>query len=160
MKTREETRVAGRLNGKIAVITGGCSGIGFDTTELFVADGAQIVIADLQDEKGAALEQRFAGKLVYAHCDVTSEADIAAAIAKAASAFGGLDVLFNNPGTNVVRAGRPEDIALAALYLASDDSRFTTGIHLVVDGGLTAGGRTSWDETAFNPLMRALAAEV
>ena len=90
--------MAGRLDGKIAVITGGCSGIGLGTVDLFVAEGAQVVAADIQDEKGAMLEARFPGKVRYAHCDVTQEADIAAALKLAGDAFGGLDILFNNAG--------------------------------------------------------------
>jgi NAD(P)-dependent dehydrogenase (short-subunit alcohol dehydrogenase family) len=55
------------------------------------------------------------------------------------------------------RAGVPEDIAKAALYLASDDSGFVTGTHLLVDGGIRVGPRNSWDETAVTPLLVALA---
>jgi NAD(P)-dependent dehydrogenase (short-subunit alcohol dehydrogenase family) len=100
-----------RLEGKIALITGGCSGIGLGTVELFLAEGAKVVAADVQDEKGQTLEQRFAGALRYVHCDVTAEADIAAACAMAAEAFGGLDVLFNNAG----HAGLPGGVeAIAA----------------------------------------------
>ena len=72
--------MAGRLDGKVAVITGGVSGIGLGTVELFVAEGAKVVAADIQDEKGAMLEQRFPGQVRYAHCDVTQEAEIAAAL--------------------------------------------------------------------------------
>jgi NAD(P)-dependent dehydrogenase (short-subunit alcohol dehydrogenase family) len=87
-----------RLADKIALITGAASGIGLGTVELFVAEGAQVVAADVQDEKGAMLEKRFPGKVAYVHCDVTNEADIEAAVAKAKSEFGGLDILFNNAG--------------------------------------------------------------
>ena len=87
-----------RLDNKIAVITGAASGIGLGAVELFVAEGAKVVAADVQDAKGAILEQRFPGKVVYAHCDVTQEAEIAAAIGRAQSEFGGLDILFNNAG--------------------------------------------------------------
>ena len=90
--------MAGRLEGKVALITGGCSGIGLGTVELFIAEGARVVAADLQDAKGQALEQRFRDALRYVHCDVTSEGDIATACAEAAQAFGGLDILFNNAG--------------------------------------------------------------
>jgi NAD(P)-dependent dehydrogenase (short-subunit alcohol dehydrogenase family) len=51
----------------------------------------------------------------------------------------------------VPKAGAPEDIAKAALYLASDDSEFVTGTHLVVDGGITVGGAHSWDTGAPSP---------
>ena len=90
--------MAGRLDGKVAVITGGCSGIGLGTVELFAAEGARVVAADIQDEKGRMLEQRFPDVVRYAHCDVTSEADIVAALNLAKDAFGGLDILFNNAG--------------------------------------------------------------
>ena len=70
--------MTGRLDGKVAVITGGASGIGLGTVELFVAEGARVVAADIQDEKGAMLEKRFPGQVAYAHCDVTSEAEIEA----------------------------------------------------------------------------------
>ncbi|GGE00574.1 2,5-dichloro-2,5-cyclohexadiene-1,4-diol dehydrogenase [Polymorphobacter glacialis] len=276
--------MSGRLEGKIALITGGCSGIGLATTERFVAEGARVLVTDLQCEKGAMLERHFAGKVAYHRCDVTQEADIAAAVATAASAFGGLDILFNNAGTggtplgvaemtieawdatfalllrgpmlgikhaaplmiargggsvintasiagleagwglaygvakagviqlsklaaaelavhnirvNAIcpgvivtpifgiaaglerpaadqmaaalveasakmqplrRAGDPADIASAALYLASDDSSFVTGTHLVVDGGITVGQRISWDPEAVLPLHAAMQA--
>ena len=275
--------MAGRLDGKVAVITGGVSGIGLGTVELFVAEGAKVVAADIQDEKGAMLEQRFPGQVRYAHCDVTQEAQIEAAVKLAASAFGGLDILFNNAGISdsmreiaeldadrwnwifeilvrgpalgmkhaaplmiargggsiintasiaglqagfgplaysaakcavihmsrcaaaelspqkirvnaicpgliatsifgasmglprdvadqmaarmeeiapkiqpIPKAGMPEDIARAALYLACDDSLFVTGTHIVVDGGLTIGGRGSWDPNAGSPILDAL----
>ena len=90
--------MAGRLDGKVAVITGAASGIGLGAVELFVAEGAKVVAADIQDEKGKLLEQRFPDAVRYAHCDVTDEAQIQAALNLAASEFGGLDVLFNNAG--------------------------------------------------------------
>ncbi|WP_374575086.1 SDR family NAD(P)-dependent oxidoreductase [Phenylobacterium sp.] len=275
--------MAGRLDGKVAVITGGCSGIGLGTVELFVAEGAQVVAADIQDEKGAILEKRFPGQVVYAHCDVTSEADIEGALKKAKSEFGGLDILFNNAGISdrmtsiaevtvegwdwiysilvrgpalgmkhaaplmiergggsiintasiaglqagfgpiayssakaavihmsrvaaaqlspqkirvnaicpgliatsifgasfgatremadqmaarvaelgatvqpVPKAGLPDDIAQAALYLASDMSAFVSGTHLVVDGGITVGGRHAWDQSQTSPFATIL----
>jgi len=270
--------MAGRLEGKVALITGGCSGIGLGTVELFLGEGAKVVAADVQDGKGAMLAQRFPDTLRYVHCDVTAEADIAAACALAKSAFGGLDILFNNAGhagmqggveamtvegwdatfallvrgpalgmkhalplmrergggsiintasiagmqagwgplaystakgavihmtrcaaaelspqkirvnaicpgliatsifgtalglpregadqmaamiaeraagvQPVPKAGLPADIAAAALYLASDDSAFVSGTHIVVDGGITIGGAHAWDAAAPSP---------
>ena len=270
--------MAGRLDDKVAVITGGVSGIGLSTLELFVAEGACVVCADIQDEKGAMLERRFPGRVRYAHCDVTVEAQIATALQLAAREFGGLDILFNNAGISdgmrvlaeieadkwswifdvlvrgpalgmkhavplmldrgagaivntasiaglqagwgpiayssakasvihmtkcaaaqlsprgirvnaicpgliatsifgaslglprevadqmaarvaqnaagvqpVPKAGLPEDIAQAALYLASDASAFVTGTHIIVDGGITIGSRHSWDRAGPSP---------
>lgn len=274
--------MTGRLTGKIAIITGGCSGIGLAATELFVAEGAQVVVADLQVEKGRALEQRFAGQVRFVRCNVAIEADIAAAV-DAARNLGGLDVLFNNAGIGGARTGvfdttpegwddtlavllrgpmlgikhgaalmrergggsiictasiagieagwarlpysvakagvihlckvaaaelgplnirinaicpgvvvtpifdatlgksrdvadqstgrfmeaaaqmQPlahaavgEDIARAALYLASDDARFVTGTAQIVDGGASVGQRNAWDPNTITPLIRAM----
>lgn len=270
--------MTGRLEGKVAVITGGVSGIGLGSVELFVAEGAKVVAADIQDEKGAMLEKRFPGKVVYAHCDVTSEDEIAAALSKAKTEFGGLDILFNNAGISdrmssipeitadgwswifdvlvrgpalgmkhavplmlergggaiintasiaglqagwgpiayssakasvihmsrvaaaqlspkrirvnaicpgliatsifgasmglprevadqmaaraaenaakaqpIPKGGAADDIAQAALYLASDAATFVTGTHLVVDGGITVGSRHAWDPAIGSP---------
>ncbi|MEU2615173.1 SDR family oxidoreductase [Micromonospora sp. NPDC007271] len=90
--------MADRLKGKVAVITGAASGIGRGGAELFVAEGAKVVAADINDELGAALQKEYAGSLVYVHTDVTSEADIAAAVDTAVSEFGKLDIMFNNAG--------------------------------------------------------------
>lgn len=270
--------MSGRLEGKIALITGAASGIGLGTLELFVGEGAKVIAADLQDEKGRILEQRFPDAVRYARCDVTREADIAGAIGLAELEFGGLDILFNNAGTvgapgNVAevdvaawdatfallvrgpavamkhalplmmqrgagsvintasiaglqagfgplaysaakaavihmsrsaaaalarhkirvnaicpgliatsifgaarglprevadqmaaqivefsprvqpipKAGLPADIGKAVLFLASDDSEFVTGTHIVVDGGITIGSRHAWDPAAVSP---------
>jgi NAD(P)-dependent dehydrogenase (short-subunit alcohol dehydrogenase family) len=270
--------MAGQLDDKVAVITGGCSGIGLGTVELFLAEGAKVVIGDLRDEKGEALAAHFTDRLAYVHCDVTREADVKKTIDTAAEAFGGLDILFNNAGISdgmrsipeiqaetwswifdvlvrgpalgmkyaaplmlergggsiintasiaglqagwgpiayssakaavihmsrcaaaqlspqkirvnaicpgliatsifgaslglprevadqmaarvaehgakvqpIPKAGVPEDIAKAALYLASDDSEFVTGTHIVVDGGITVGSRHSWDQSGPSP---------
>ena len=55
----------------------------------------------------------------------------------------------------IPRSGQPEDIAKTALFLASDDSSFITGEHIVVDGGITIGARTAWDPNAPSPLKDA-----
>jgi NAD(P)-dependent dehydrogenase (short-subunit alcohol dehydrogenase family) len=264
-----------RLRDKIAVVTGAASGIGLGTVELFVAEGARVLAADIQDDKGRELERRFNGQVKYHRCDVTAEDDIKATMQAASDAFGGLDILFNNAGAGgspntiedmtgeawdrsmnlllrsvalgtryaipfmkargggsiintasvaalqagagpiaysvakagvihlttvsaaqlgrarirvnaicpgliltdifaagaramgapeamtdmikksmtetapdaqpIPKGGLPADIARACLYLASDESEFVTGTHIVVDGGLTTGPRHAWD---------------
>ncbi|RAK57376.1 SDR family NAD(P)-dependent oxidoreductase [Phenylobacterium deserti] len=273
--------MAGRLEGKVAIITGAASGIGLGAVELFAGEGARVIAADIQDEKGARLQERFEGRVRYVRCDVTREDEIAAMTAAAASEFGGLDILFNNAGISdrmltveeitaegwdwifsilvrgpmlgikhaaplmrergggsiintssvaglqagfgpiayssakaaviqmsrvaaaqlspqkirvnalcpgliatsifgasfglpretadklaamiaatgpkvqpIPKAGLPEDIAKAALFLASDDSEFVTGTYLLVDGGLTVGPRSAWDPNAPNPFAK------
>jgi NAD(P)-dependent dehydrogenase (short-subunit alcohol dehydrogenase family) len=90
--------MTGRLAGKVAIVTGAASGIGKATAELFVAEGAKVVAADISDEQGAALQQAHEGNLLYVHTDVTNEADIEAVVARAVSQFGKLDIMFNNAG--------------------------------------------------------------
>jgi len=89
---------SGRLAGKVALITGGASGIGAGTVRRFVEEGAQVIVADVQDEPGNALVTELGDATRFAHCDVTSETDVAAAVDLAVSAFGRLDVMFNNAG--------------------------------------------------------------
>jgi NAD(P)-dependent dehydrogenase (short-subunit alcohol dehydrogenase family) len=100
--------MSGRLNGKVALITGAASGIGLGAVELFVEEGARVIAADVQDEKGAALGQRFGDAVRYVHCDVLQEADVAAATKAAADAFGGLDIVFNNAGAGGALGGIPD----------------------------------------------------
>src|SRR5215470_4361759 len=87
-----------RLAGKTALITGGASGIGEATARLFVAEGASVVIADLQDERGRRLTGELGARTAYVHTDVSREADVKAAIGETVARFGRLDCLFNNAG--------------------------------------------------------------
>lgn len=272
-----------RLKDKVAVITGAASGIGLATLELFVAEGARVIAADLHEEGGRALEQRFGSSVRFASCDVTQLPQLKSAIDSAAAHFGGLDILFNNAGAGgtpvgvesfdadgwdrtqnlllravaagtayaaphlrargggavvntssisglqagyaplcysvakaavlhytrlaatelsahnirinavvpgfiatrifggvfgmdrdkaqglaqkvaerggsanpVRRAGAPQDIARAVLFLSEDGAGFITGTHVVVDGGITIGPRHSWDPDSPGPLLDVL----
>ena len=271
------------LQGKVAVITGAASGIGLATVELFVAQGAQVLAADHQADRGQALADRFPGQVRFEPCDVTRSADLKRVIDSAAQHFGGLDILFSNAGAGgtpagvegfddaawdatqalllrsvaagaayavphmklrgggsiintssvsalqagyaplcysvakagvlhytrvaaaelsahririnaivpgfiathifgrgmnldfdqsealarqiaarsgsanpIGRSGLPQDIAEAALFLASDAAGFITGTHLTVDGGLTIGPRHAWHPDAVGPMSDAL----
>lgn len=100
--------MAGRLAGKVAVITGAASGIGRATVDLFVAEGAKVIAADLQEDKGAQIEHEHSnaqggGAAKFVRCDVMEETDIAAAVNAAKANFGKLDILFNNAGTGGAR---------------------------------------------------------
>jgi len=88
----------GRLDGKIAVITGATSGIGWKTAEVFVAEGAQIVIAGRRAAEGEALASQLRGNCVFRQTDVTVEDQMKSLIALAVDKFGGIDCLFNNAG--------------------------------------------------------------
>ena len=271
----------GRLAGKAAVITGGASGIGRAAVERFVAEGARVLVGDIDEAGGAELERALGGQAAFQRCDVTSEPDIAALIDAAARRFGGLDILFNNAGaggsreslaemtgeawdfsmslllrsvalgmryaiphmkargggsivntasiagmqagagpiaysvakagvihltrvaaaelgrdnirvnaicpglilTNIFtpsetvpaglaevikrdmrqsapnaqplpKAGAPEDIASAAVFFASDEAAFVTGVHMLVDGGMFTGPRQAWDRETQQERLR------
>lgn len=91
----------GRVEGKVALITGGASGIGRGCAETLAREGATVVITDLQDEKGAALVDAIkaaGGKASYLHHDVTREEDWQGVVAQVKAAHGRLDVLVNNAG--------------------------------------------------------------
>jgi len=90
------------LAGKVAVITGAASGIGAGTARHFVEQGARVVVADVLDAEGRTLCEILGEAAEYVHCDVTVEADVQAAIARATTRFGRLDCMFNNAGTGGV----------------------------------------------------------
>ncbi|CAL9162723.1 unnamed protein product, partial [Musa hybrid cultivar] len=93
-----------RLEGKVALITGGASGIGECTVKLFVRHGARVVVADIKDEKGRSLCAALGLDVAsYVHCDVTSEADVKNAVDTAVSLHGKLDIMFNNAGVALGR---------------------------------------------------------
>ena len=88
-----------RFDGKVVVITGGASGIGLAAARRFHREGAKVVIADLKDELGAAAVRELGpDRALYKHADVAAWPDVEALMRRAAEAFGGLDVLFNNAG--------------------------------------------------------------
>jgi NAD(P)-dependent dehydrogenase (short-subunit alcohol dehydrogenase family) len=100
----------GRLDNKVAVITGAASGIGRATAARFAAEGAKVVVADLSDREGTEFAQEIGG--TYVHVDVSDERDVEALYEKTAEVYGGIDVLFNNAGISP----------------ADDDSILTTGL--------------------------------
>ncbi len=90
--------MSGRLEGKIAVITGGTSGIGAATAEVFAGEGAKVIIAGRSEEKGAKLAKKLGANVIYQRADVTIEEDIKALVELAMERFGRLDCMFNNAG--------------------------------------------------------------
>ena len=86
------------LEGKVAVITGATSGIGARTAEVFVANGAQVVIAGRRQDRGAKLERKLGEAASFIRTDVSLEADVKAMIDHAVDRFGRLDCLMNNAG--------------------------------------------------------------
>ena len=91
----------GRLDGKVAIISGGARGQGEVEAKLFVQEGAKVVFGDILDEEGKQVEaaiRQAGGAATYVHLDVTQEADWQQAVATAVSTYGKLDILVNNAG--------------------------------------------------------------
>jgi 3alpha(or 20beta)-hydroxysteroid dehydrogenase len=117
----------GRLDGKVALITGGARGMGKSHARHFVAEGARVVIGDVLDDKGEFVAGKLGTDLCrYVHHDVTSETEWDAAVAATVDAFGRLDILVNNAGvlthatiaeTTVDEFRRVLDINLVGCFL-------------------------------------------
>jgi NAD(P)-dependent dehydrogenase (short-subunit alcohol dehydrogenase family) len=118
--------VPGRLGGKVAVVTGGASGIGRETARRFAGEGARVCVVDITDEPGEQIASEIDG--LYVHADVTSAEDVQRVYREAADHFGGLDVLFNNAGisppdddsileTDLDAWQRVQDVNLKSVFL-------------------------------------------
>ncbi|XP_043726166.1 secoisolariciresinol dehydrogenase-like [Telopea speciosissima] len=91
--------IAKRLEGKVALITGGAGGIGKCTAELFCRHGAKVMIADINDELAHSVCQDIGPiSASFVHCDVTDESDVQNAVDATVSKYGGLHIMFNNAG--------------------------------------------------------------
>lgn len=88
----------GRLDRKVALVSGGSRGMGEAEARLFVQEGAQVVIADILDDEGKKVADELGDAATYVHLDVTQEEEWASAVAEAVRRFGHLDVLINNAG--------------------------------------------------------------
>ncbi len=130
----------GKLAGKTASITGGAQGIGAASVKHFVDQGAKVVIADIETERGEALAKELDGSAVFQRCDVTDEADTEALIQRACSEFGGLDIMWNNAGAFGVRGSILEtsvegfDKTLALLVRSVFLGTKHAGIHMKEKG--------------------------
>lgn len=99
--------MSGRLAGRVAVITGGASGFGAATAGLMAAEGARVVLGDLQEDKGEEVARKIGDAAVFLPTDVSREQDVKALVDTAVERFGRLDVMFNNAG--IVGAVGPID---------------------------------------------------
>ena len=103
----------GRVEGKVALVTGGALGLGRAAAELLAREGAKVAVTDLMDAEGRAVVDQIGlagGEAIYIHHDVAQEADWARAVAETLTRFGRLDVVVNNAG--VALAGSVEDCTL------------------------------------------------
>ncbi len=118
----------GRLDGKVALITGGASGMGMVASRLFAEEGAKVVLTDVADEAGQRVAgeiQAAGGDAAYVHADVSSEDDARGMVVAAVERFGGLHVLYNNAGVML-----PEDGSVHA----TDASIWDTTLAINVKG--------------------------
>jgi NAD(P)-dependent dehydrogenase (short-subunit alcohol dehydrogenase family) len=118
--------VPGRLEGRVAVVTGGCSGIGLATVRRFAAEGARVVVADLDAARGGEVAEAAGG--LFVHCDVTDAAQVEALFRAAKDTYGSVDVAFNNAGisppdddsildTGIDAWRRVQEVNLTSVYL-------------------------------------------
>jgi 3alpha(or 20beta)-hydroxysteroid dehydrogenase len=190
----------GRVDGKVALITGGARGMGAEHARRLVGEGAKVVIGDVLDDEGQSVATELGDNALYLHLDVTQPEQWTSAVAEAVRRFGRLDVLVNNAGVagrktvrkfelerwrhtldvnltgtflgtqavvdEMIRSGKgsiinissieglrgapfahaaplgrpaePIEVSNLVLYLASDESSYSTGSEFVVDGGVTA----------------------
>ena len=122
--------MGGRIQDRVAVVTGGCSGIGLATVERFVAEGAKVVIGDIDDDRGEGLAKELGGPetAVYQHVDVTDKEQVDALFRTAKDTFGSVDIAFNNAGisppdddsildTELEAWRRVQEVNLTSVYL-------------------------------------------
>jgi len=146
------------LIGKVAIVTGGASGIGAGIAERFVAEGAKVVIADVEHDRGEALAAKLGADAVFRSVDVSDPEQIGALVAGAVETFGGLDVMVNNAGVSsrMHRSFLDDDLAdfhrvmsvnvLGVMAGTRDAARrmATTGGGSIINvssiGGIQAGG--------------------
>ncbi|MDO9377672.1 MAG: 3-oxoacyl-ACP reductase [Nocardioidaceae bacterium] len=118
--------MTGRVQGKAVVVTGGCSGIGLASVRRFAAEGAHVVIADLDDARGEEVAAEVGG--LFIHTDVTDKDQVDALFATTKETYGSVDVAFNNAGisppdddsildTDLEAWKRVQDVNLTSVYL-------------------------------------------
>ncbi len=119
-------RMAGRLAGKVALVSGGARGMGASHVRTMVDEGAKVVFGDILDDEGKAVAAEVGDAARYLHLDVTKPEDWDAAVSVALREFGGVDVLVNNAG--IINIGAIEDYALSEWHRILDIN--LTGVFL------------------------------
>ncbi|KAF9619281.1 hypothetical protein IFM89_006468 [Coptis chinensis] len=94
----DHQRAPAMLEGKVAIIAGGASGIGESAVRLFWQNGAKAIVADIQDDLGQAICDQLDENAIYVHCDVSNEDEISNLVNAAVAKYGKLDIMYNNAG--------------------------------------------------------------
>ena len=130
----------GRLAGKVALITGGASGMGLIAAQLFASESAKVVLTDVTDDAGEQVAEEIradGGEATYVHADVSREADAEAMVARAVESYGGLTVLYNNAGVMLGDDGsvHSTDESIWDTTLAVNVKGVAHGIPAMIDSG-------------------------
>lgn len=122
-----------RLQGKTAIVTGGASGFGAGIVRKFVAEGARVMIADLNEDLGSALVQELGGNTLFQQTDVSNGESVAQLAAQAKRAFSEVDILVNNAGTTHLPAPMDEvsEADFDKVFAVNCKSVFLTAKHIV-----------------------------
>lgn len=135
--------MAGRLEGKVAIVTGGAFGMGAETAKLFAAEGAMVAIGDILEDEGPKRVQEIeaaGGKALYQKLDVTSDAEWANFVKQTQGAFGKIDILVNNAGVSGSKYDDPFDPAGWKLLMSVNVDGVFLGMKHVVPVMAAAGG--------------------
>ena len=135
--------MAGRLDGKVALVSGGASGIGAAHARVFAAEGAKLVAGDLQEDKGRAVVEAVnasGGEAVFVHLDVARQADWERAVGEAVSRFGKLTTLINNAGIYWPRGTEEETLEGWNTMVSVNQTGVWLGMKAAVPAMREAGG--------------------
>ncbi|MCE2485631.1 MAG: glucose 1-dehydrogenase [Desulfurellaceae bacterium] len=135
--------MAGRLDGKVALVSGGASGIGAAHARIFAAEGAKLVAGDLQEDKGRAVVEAVnanGGEAVFVNLDVTRQADWERAVGEAVSRFGKLTTLINNAGIYWPRGTEEETLEGWNTMISVNQTGVWLGMKAAVPAMREAGG--------------------
>jgi 3alpha(or 20beta)-hydroxysteroid dehydrogenase len=129
-----------RLDGKVALVTGGARGSGAAIATRFVNEGACVVVADVLDERGKETVDALGDRGRYVHCDVTDEADWEAAVTATLTAFGGIDILVNNAAVLTLRSIEDTTVADYQRIFSVNELGTFLGIRAVIAAMRERGG--------------------
>src|SRR5437870_2023790 len=133
----------GQVDGKIALVTGGASGIGAACAETLAREGAKVVLSDIDEARGTPLAAAITAagqEASFLKHDVTDEDSWRQVVGEIERRHGRLDIEeVGRRQAPLGRVGKPQDIANGVLFLCSDAASYITGSELVIDGGITGG---------------------